>query len=53
MENVELVETLEPHGDLDQHPPDVVLLELCGRFLMMHYLLVEVAVVRKLHHDAA
>lgn len=37
---------------MDQYFPDVLLLESGARFLMGHYFLVQVAVVRELHDDA-
>lgn len=37
---------------MDQHFPDVLLIEGGAGFLVGHYFLVEVAVVWEFHHDA-
>jgi hypothetical protein len=53
MEDVKIMESLEAKGDLDERLPDGALLKLSGGLLMGNDLLVEVAVIEKLHDDAA
>lgn len=52
MQNIEIVEAFEAEGDLDERPPDGLLVELGALLLVGDYLLVEVAVIEKLHDDA-
>lgn len=52
MKNIEVVETLEPQGDLNEGFPDETFLEKLLILLLGQYLLVEVSIVGKLHHYA-
>lgn len=53
MQDIESVQFLKAQRDLDERPPDCVLFKQRLLFLVLHDLLVEVAIIRKLHHDAA
>ena len=52
MQDVEFVQILQPYCHLNQCPPDGLLVECCSLFLVLHYFLVEVAIVRELHYNA-
>lgn len=53
MQDVEVMQGLEADHRLDEHTPYLALLEELLPLLVVDDLLVEVAVVGKLHHDAA
>jgi hypothetical protein len=53
MQDIEVVESLEAKGHLDQRFPDHLFVEGCVVFLVGYDFLVEVAVVQELHYDAA
>ncbi len=52
MEDLQIVESLQAADHLDQYPPDLILLEVRLVLLVVHYLLVEIAIVRVVHDDA-
>lgn len=52
MEDVKIMETFEPEGNLNQRFPDEIFAEKLFVLLHGEYLLVEVAIVRELHHYA-
>ena len=52
MKNFELVQSFESCNCLDEYTPYLVLLEKFLLFFMLDNLLVEVTVIRKLHHYA-
>ena len=53
MQNFELMQGLKPNDGLNQDAPDLVLLEELFLLFVVDYLLIEVAVIGKLHHDTA
>lgn len=53
MEDVKVVEGLESQHGLDEHAPDLALLEQLLPLLVLDDLLVEVAIICEFHHDAA
>lgn len=53
MEDVEVVQGLESDDSLDENGPDLAFLEQFLPLLVVDDLLVEVAIVSELHHDAA
>ena len=52
MENVEVVQALQAERHLDQSFPDALLVKTGIIFLVSHYFLVEITVVKELHNDA-
>ena len=52
MQDIELVQTLEPHDNLNEYPPNVLLLKCGVGLLLLYYFLVEVTIVRELHNNA-
>lgn len=52
MQNVQVVQSLQSNHSLNQHAPNLTFLEEIFFFLMIYYLLIEVAVVCKLHDNA-
>ena len=53
MEYLEVMQFLQALQGVDDETPDVGLIEELLLLLVVVYLVVEVAVVRELHHDAA
>lgn len=53
MQDLELMQRLESSGDLDHDAPDLFLREFCIVLCMEDNLLIEVALICKLHDDAA
>ena len=51
MQNIALVQNLQPLDHLDEYSPNIVFLHVCLLFLVAHYTLVEVTVVCELHHN--
>lgn len=52
MQNVQVVQSLQSNHGLNQHTPNLTLLKEILFFLMIYDLLIEVAIVCKLHNDA-
>jgi hypothetical protein len=50
MQNIEIVQALEPNGDLNEGLPDETLLKKLFIFLLDQYLLIQVSIIRKIHH---
>ena len=50
MQNIEIVQALEPNGDLNEGLPDKTLFKKLFIFLLNQYLLVQVSIIRKIHH---
>ena len=53
MKDVEVMQGLESDHSLDKNGPNLAFLEQLLPLLVVDDLLVEVAIVRELHHDAA
>lgn len=53
MQDLELMQGLESSGDLDHDAPGLFLREFCIVLCMEDDLLIEVALICKLHDDAA
>lgn len=53
MENVEIMQSLESESDLNKCLPDEVFLEKLLVLLLIHNFLVQVSIIRKLHHYAS
>ena len=52
MQNIQLMQTFQSHNNMYQYFPNIFLIENSISFLMTDYLLIEIAIVRKLHDDA-
>lgn len=46
------MQSIEGSGDLDEHHPDVFLVEKLSLLLVFNYFLVQVSVICELHYDA-
>lgn len=53
MEDVELVQSLEPPCDLDEHPPNLLFLKSLSVLLSFADLLIQVSVIGILHNDTS
>lgn len=52
MQDIERVQGPQPNHGLDEHAPNLALLEQLLPLLAVHDLLVEIPVIRELHDDA-
>ena len=52
MENIELVKSFESHSDLYECSPNGFFIEGGPIFLVGHYFLIEVSIIKKFHYDA-
>ncbi len=52
MQDIEVMEAFEAEGDLNEGLPNVPFLEILFVFLLIKYLLIQVAIIGKLHHYA-
>ncbi len=50
MQNIEVVEAFEANGDLNEGLPDETLLKKLFVFLLNQYFLVQVSIIREIHH---
>lgn len=53
MEDVEVMESLQSQHSLDEHTPNLAFLKEFFSLLVVYDLLIEISIVRELHHDAA
>jgi hypothetical protein len=52
VENIKIMEALQSKDNLDERFPDELLFEILFDFLLCEYFLVEISIIRELHHYA-